>query len=61
MSQADTPVEFIPQVRHLPSLSAGQYQDYARRRHDLMLRKWAISREIPLGLGFEEFLAEQLS
>jgi hypothetical protein len=61
MSRAETPAEFIPQVHHLPSLSPGQYQDYVRRRYDLMLRKWAISREVTLGLSFEEFLAEQLS
>lgn len=61
MSRAETPAEFIPQVHHLPSLSSGQYQDYVRRRYDLMLRKWAISREVTLGLSFEEFLAEQLS
>jgi uncharacterized HAD superfamily protein/hypoxanthine phosphoribosyltransferase len=61
MSQTETPVEFIPQVRHLPSLSPGQYENYVRRRHDLLLRKWAIAREVTLGLGFDEFLIQQLA
>jgi hypothetical protein len=54
------PIEFMPTRRYLP-VRADEYGRHVRRRWLLMMAKWDFAREVELGLGFEAFLAEQLS
>jgi hypothetical protein len=54
------PIEFMPTRRYLP-VRPDEYERHVRRRWSLMIAKWEFDNEIELGLGFEAFLAEQLS
>jgi hypothetical protein len=60
IARSEIPIEFLPSRRYLPGDGAA-YERYLRRRWSLMLAKWNFARQIELQLGFEEFLAEEMS
>jgi hypothetical protein len=60
IAESDIPIEFMPSRRYLPG-AGGAYERYLRRRWSLMLAKWNFASQIELQLGFDEFLAAELS
>jgi hypothetical protein len=60
IATATVPIEFMPARHYLP-VEAGQYERHLRRRWSLMTAKWAFAKHVEMGLGFEDFLHEQLS
>ena len=59
MSSYGVPVEFLPTLRHLPTLKFDHYQRYVEQRWALMLEKWKIERQVTLGANLHEFVGEQ--
>jgi uncharacterized HAD superfamily protein/hypoxanthine phosphoribosyltransferase len=59
MTSSEAPVEFLPEMRHVPALKADEYERYLRRRWSLILEKWKIEREVTLASSLDEFLALQ--
>jgi hypothetical protein len=60
IATASLPIEFMPAHRYLP-VAVGSYERHLRRRWSLMSAKWEFTKHIEVGLGFEEFLKQQLS
>jgi hypothetical protein len=54
------PIEFIPTLRHLP-FAVSEYEHYVRRRWSLVLAKWNFTKQIDLGVSFDDFVADQLA
>lgn len=59
MTSIEAPVEFLPEMRHVPALKADQYERYLKRRWALVLEKWKIEREVTLASSLDEFLTAQ--
>jgi hypothetical protein len=59
IATATVPIEFMPARRYLP-VTAGEYERHLRRRWSLMMAKWEFAKHIEMGVGFDDFLIEQL-
>ena len=59
MTSCKAPIEFLPEMRYVPVLTADEYTRYVNRRWALILEKWKIEREVTLASSLDEFLTAQ--
>ena len=60
MVSCETPIEFLPEMRHVPALKPDEYVRYVNRRWELILEKWKVEREVTLASSLDDFLATQV-